>query len=320
MRGSIKNVVELTRPYALPLTALFWAQIPDLRSMTSLVISLFERLVHFRRLVSAICIQHFFFSFLKKSTLYTSQNINNTLNCLQSPFALILEGFFTPRAILAVLKKTFWYILVGAAFVAFVVWNGSIVLGDKTAHEATFHLPQVFYFLATVAIFSPLQFVRYAPRFLHLIRRQKLQTLVLLAICLITVHLNTLTHPYLLADNRHYTFYVWKRVFEAHEWAKYALCPLYVYCFYCVNDGLKPQGPVVRFLMMICILATLIPQRLLEPRYFILPYLMVKLNISVRSRISALVDLAVAVAVNAATIYIYVACPFATNQCIHFIW
>jgi hypothetical protein len=47
MRSSLRNMVGLTRPYALPLTALFWAQIPDLRSMTSLVISLFERLVHF---------------------------------------------------------------------------------------------------------------------------------------------------------------------------------------------------------------------------------------------------------------------------------
>jgi hypothetical protein len=52
MRGSLRNVVGLTRPYALPLPALFWAQIPDLRSMASLVISLFERLAHFRQLVS----------------------------------------------------------------------------------------------------------------------------------------------------------------------------------------------------------------------------------------------------------------------------
>jgi hypothetical protein len=54
MQGSNRNVVELTRTYALPLTALFWARIPDLRSMTSLVISLFKRLAHFRQLVSAI--------------------------------------------------------------------------------------------------------------------------------------------------------------------------------------------------------------------------------------------------------------------------
>jgi hypothetical protein len=31
MRGSLRNVVGLTRPYALPLTALFWA--PNTRSV-----------------------------------------------------------------------------------------------------------------------------------------------------------------------------------------------------------------------------------------------------------------------------------------------
>jgi hypothetical protein len=56
--GSISNVVGLTRLYALPLTTLSWAQIPNLRSMTSCVISLLERLAHFRQLVSTIFIQH----------------------------------------------------------------------------------------------------------------------------------------------------------------------------------------------------------------------------------------------------------------------
>jgi hypothetical protein len=46
MRGSLRNVVGLTRPYALPLPVLFWAQLPDLCSMTSFVISLFERLAY----------------------------------------------------------------------------------------------------------------------------------------------------------------------------------------------------------------------------------------------------------------------------------
>ncbi len=34
-------------------------------------------------------------------------------------------------------------------------------------------------------------------------------------------------HPFLLADNRHYPFYLWKNVFRAYPNAKYWLLPLY---------------------------------------------------------------------------------------------
>lgn len=37
----------------------------------------------------------------------------------------------------------FGYVSVILAFIGFVLWNGSIVVGDKSAHEAALHLPQV---------------------------------------------------------------------------------------------------------------------------------------------------------------------------------
>jgi hypothetical protein len=33
----------------------------------------------------------------------------------------------------------------------------------------------------------------------------------------------TLAHPYLLADNRHYTFYIWRKIINATAWSKFAL-------------------------------------------------------------------------------------------------
>lgn len=38
------------------------------------------------------------------------------------------------------------HLLVVAAFVAFVVVNGSIVVGDKSHHTASLHFPQLYYF------------------------------------------------------------------------------------------------------------------------------------------------------------------------------
>lgn len=37
-------------------------------------------------------------------------------------------------------------------------------------------------------------------------------------------------HPFLLSDNRHYTFYVWHRIYMFHWLAPYALVPAYFVC------------------------------------------------------------------------------------------
>jgi alpha-1,2-glucosyltransferase len=34
-------------------------------------------------------------------------------------------------------------------------------------------------------------------------------------------------HPFLLADNRHYAFYLWRRIIDLHPYARYALAPGY---------------------------------------------------------------------------------------------
>ncbi|KAL8382127.1 hypothetical protein RB595_006083 [Gaeumannomyces hyphopodioides] len=44
------------------------------------------------------------------------------------------------------------------------------------------------------------------------------------------VHLNTIIHPFTLADNRHYMFYVFRYTILKHPAAKYLLVPAYVVC------------------------------------------------------------------------------------------
>lgn len=44
----------------------------------------------------------------------------------------------------------------------------------------------------------------------------------------------SVAHPYLLADNRHYPFYIWRKVITAHWSMKYLLVPLYVYSWFSV--------------------------------------------------------------------------------------
>ncbi len=43
-------------------------------------------------------------------------------------------------------------------------------------------------------------------------------------------------HPFILADNRHYTFYLWKNVFARNEMNRYLLVPLYLFGFWSARN------------------------------------------------------------------------------------
>jgi alpha-1,2-glucosyltransferase len=127
--------------------------------------------------------------------------------------------------------------------------------GDKTNHVATIHLPQMLYIWPLFAFFSApllLPFIQWPfalgrgtspsvsvqkrletqrpqkwyPTYLSIAAYASL-TLVALAI----VHLNTIIHPFTLADNRHYMFYVFRYTILRQKWVRYALVPAYVLCW-----------------------------------------------------------------------------------------
>jgi alpha-1,2-glucosyltransferase len=54
-------------------------------------------------------------------------------------------AFRQPKLVARVVSP---YVPVGVAFLAFLVWNAGIVLGDKTMHVAVLHIPQIYYFAA----------------------------------------------------------------------------------------------------------------------------------------------------------------------------
>ncbi|KAL6520966.1 hypothetical protein OROGR_017535 [Orobanche gracilis] len=52
-----------------------------------------------------------------------------------------------------------------------------------------------------------------------------------------------IAHPYLLADNRHYPFYLWQKVINYHWSAKYLMVPLYIYSWFSVACSLGQEMP-----------------------------------------------------------------------------
>jgi alpha-1,2-glucosyltransferase len=125
----------------------------------------------------------------------------------------------------------------------------------------------------------------------------------------LAVHFNTIIHPFTLADNRHYIFYVFRLLILKHPLLKFAAVPIHFICAWAVISTLgdaipstdisteKPEGKIspppvasterspnatrTSFLLVYLISTTLslITAPLVEPRYFILPWFIWRLHV-----------------------------------------
>ncbi|KAF8472172.1 DIE2/ALG10 family-domain-containing protein [Kalaharituber pfeilii] len=282
---------------------------------------------------------------------------------LISLYSLALSILRSPlQAIAAALP----FLTVILSFIAFVILNGGIVLGDKSAHTATLHLPQLFYFTLFVLFISwPLLIAPCLPlRFLHanfplfipssfssnthsktphtntytppesqstLFAKtaRTMFTLVILSTMLLIVHKNTVLHPYLLADNRHYPFYLFRRTILYHPPIKYLAVPIYYGCGWCILDSLqrpssssstqspnhipRPQSSLPKdsgvsslwFLSyLIAFLLSVIGAGLVEFRYFVPGWVLWRLAVG-SSRWRWWLEMAWFAAVNGVTAYLF---------------
>ncbi|KAK2858853.1 hypothetical protein Q5P01_003473 [Channa striata] len=223
-----------------------------------------------------------------------------------------LEFLTSPSHVKGVLLLAWPYAAVAVGFLMFVVVNDGIVVGDRTSHEACLNFPQIFYFLSFALFFSlPVSLCYYRVlRFLQALKKQPLFFFFLTGIALLLVWKFTFVHKYLLADNRHFPFYVWKRLFQRHELVRFLLVPAYIFAGWNFLDSLKSRSLFWSLAFLACLLAATIPQKLLEFRYFIVPYLMYRLHMPLPSLSRLIVELLLYTAVNAATLYIFVTKTF----------
>ncbi|KAM0082829.1 glucosyltransferase [Fusarium odoratissimum] len=193
------------------------------------------------------------------------------------------------------LIRQIWpYVAVLVSFGGFVAWNGGVVLGDKSNHVATIHLPQMLYIWPFFAFFSLPLLATYALPVINIglrilpqagsptstskpapeaetnsepasfsfskSRRSgssekdsatgssdrkyprpskpleitsfifgiklilwPLYLLATIVLSLAIVRYNTIIHPFTLADNRHYMFYIFRYTIRRASWIRYAL-------------------------------------------------------------------------------------------------
>ncbi|CZR62578.1 related to alpha-1,2 glucosyltransferase/transcriptional activator [Phialocephala subalpina] len=227
-----------------------------------------------------------------------------------------------------ILATRLWpYVALLTSFSAFVVWNGGVVLGDKENHVATIHLPQMLYIWPLVAFFSLPLIIPVAFAFLQSLTkllalplfpklfwkyvRVATYTGLALEATLVVIKFNTIIHPFTLADNRHYMFYVFRYSILRHPLVRYLLAPVYLGCAYliyltlCVPEAPNPsvslkskqaskqspmppaptnhdqEGPKTSFVLILLVTTTLslVTAPLVEPRYFIIPWVIWRLNV-----------------------------------------
>lgn len=216
---------------------------------------------------------------------------------------------------------------------AFLNMSLILCLGDKENHVASIHLAQMLYIWPFITFFSlpmlwpwlvngivPQQLLPRQLRF-HKVRCHRTAIVVgfgFLGVSLGIVHYNTIVHPFTLADNRHYMFYIF-RILLSKSLLKYLVVPVYGYCALAAIaalgglestqdfsiqkelDGvdtkqgeqalntrdkppnITPQGKSVTF-VLVWLLTTalcLVTAPLVEPRYSILAWLFWRLQLPV---------------------------------------
>ncbi|XP_071960635.1 dol-P-Glc:Glc(2)Man(9)GlcNAc(2)-PP-Dol alpha-1,2-glucosyltransferase-like [Antedon mediterranea] len=219
------------------------------------------------------------------------------------------------------------YLILMCGFAIFIYVNDGIVVGDRTSHQAVLNFPQIFYFfsftlgLGVPFLITPSKVIA----FLKACLRNIFILAILIAISVALITNFTYVHTYLLADNRHYTFYVWKNVFSRHEFVRFALIPMYLYAGWSMFDSIdtEPGTYLFKIVFFICIMASTVPQKLMEFRYFIIPYLLARLHMRTGSYVQIGAEFILYQTINVVTLYLFAYKPFTwpqSNDIQRFMW
>jgi alpha-1,2-glucosyltransferase len=210
----------------------------------------------------------------------------------------------------SVTLTNFWsHLLVGFGFVYFViVVNGfSIVLGHKEYHSFSFHFAQLNYLVLTaVGASGPSEWIHIVKGLKHF-RQKKTWIIVLFLFSVVAASVGTVVHPFILSDNRHYSFYFFK-YFLSRPWIRCVVIPAVVSVSLISSRILNPaKFQTIRMpLFWFCTLTCIIPTPLIEFRYFNIPITLLLCSQRVIDKRVILFFLFV----NIVTVYIFVFRPF----------
>ncbi|ODV86441.1 glycosyltransferase family 59 protein [[Candida] arabinofermentans NRRL YB-2248] len=193
-----------------------------------------------------------------------------------------------------------WYLILPSVinlllFCTFVYYNKGVTFGDQENHVAVLHFVQVFYcftfiLILTGPIWGSLDFLKNY-------FKSSLGSYFGIAVTLMSffmiyqiIDMFTIIHPFIVADNRHYTFYIVRKIIMRTATSRYTLIPVYHFACYTIYQMMKKNISKLRVssssrimivVYFVCVVLVISPSPLFEPRYFILPFIFWRLMVRV---------------------------------------
>ncbi|CCG83456.1 Alpha-1,2 glucosyltransferase alg10 [Taphrina deformans PYCC 5710] len=242
--------------------------------------------------VVAFVAQDLFVTLQDSSSFIWRDRLTGEAACSDIVTLLSRCGIAVMKEHMVVLRVLAPFVPIALSSVAFLLHNGSIVLGmsiswsgseayltlgDKSMHKAGIYPIQLCYMsIFTVSIsglFVAGQF--HAGQLQRIRRHPKMLLSLLLFSCAVAVQ-KSIQHPFLLADNRHFPFYLNKRIIQK---LPNTLLGLFFFvassCFYI---GMLDTSSFTTLVFLAASALTLCPTSLLEFRYYIVPFMLWRLH------------------------------------------
>lgn len=165
-------------------------------------------------------------------------------------------------------------VIVDGLFVCFLKWNNfSVVLGDKSHHEMCLHFAQLNHLLIFTLVIFPFMNLKLFNFLKKEFYSKKIITFIISFVIILflvfTFNKFSYIHDFILSDNRHYSFYYFRKIYNNLLLRKLIL--IYISIVYSLvivdNINLLTDTKIISF--CICTVMCLIPAKLFEFRYFI---------------------------------------------------
>lgn len=139
---------------------------------------------------------------------------------------------------------------------------------------------KVFYFGVFFLVFSPSIAFTYIKPTLQALRRHWTITIFAAIFSIILIYKNTIVHPYMLADNRHYLFYIWNKFYGRYWWFRFVMIPLYLVSIVILYHSISMRSAGFQLIFLVCTIVSIALQQLVEFRYFIIPFMIARISVS----------------------------------------
>ncbi|TYZ62605.1 hypothetical protein PybrP1_002365 [[Pythium] brassicae (nom. inval.)] len=246
--------------------------------------------------------------------------LGNTRVVRNSAQRVLINFVLVVATNLGTLLQLVWpFVIVAVGFAVFLFTNGGIVVGDKSNHEASVHGAQLLYFVVVaatgfgVSLFTPSNIRRFADSVQRSAKEPKQAAFMActVALVLVTIAFFSPVHKFMLADNRHYTFYVWRKFFRKHALAKFLPTSLYLFFGWrCCSELRRNRTPLWMLVYGIAVALVLVPTPLVEPRYYLLPFILFHLNTGKQPPLQLWTTTFAYAVVNAITIFVFLTKPY----------